>query len=65
MANNEKDVPIKEQSDGSFLAKLEDHVDHFPEEEKQDAVDENDQDEDEPNVMKLISEGLKSGTKED
>ena len=48
MANNEKDVPIKEQSDGSFLAKLEDHVDHFPEEEKQDTVDENDQDEDDP-----------------
>jgi DNA repair exonuclease SbcCD ATPase subunit len=50
MADNEKDVPIKEQSDGSVLAKLEDHVDHFPDEEKQkdDAVDENDQDEDEP-----------------
>jgi len=31
MAENEKDVPIKEQDDGSVLAKLEEHVDHFPE----------------------------------
>jgi hypothetical protein len=50
MADNEKDVPIKEQDDGSVLAKLEEHVDHFPEEEtKQEVVDEtedNDQDED-------------------
>jgi len=51
MADNEKDVPIKEQDDGSVLAKLEEHVDHFPEEEKQKVVDEtedSDQDEDEP-----------------
>ena len=51
MADNEKDVPIKEQNDGSVLAKLEEHVDHFPEEEKQKVVDEtedSDQDEDEP-----------------
>jgi hypothetical protein len=51
MADNEKDVPIKEQSDGSVLAKLEEHIDHFPEEEKQKVVDEtedSDQDEDEP-----------------
>ena len=50
MADNEKDVPIKEQSDGSVLAKLEDHVDHFPDEEKQkdDAVEDSDQDDDEP-----------------
>lgn len=50
MADNEKDVPIKEQDDGSVLAKLEDHVDHFPE-EKQQVVNEpedNDQDEDDP-----------------
>jgi len=50
MADNEKDVPIKEQDDGSVLAKLDEHVDHFPEEEKQkdDAVEDSDQDEDEP-----------------
>jgi hypothetical protein len=49
MADNEKDVPIKEQDDGSVLAKLEEHVDHFPEEEKQkDEPEDNDQDEDEP-----------------
>jgi hypothetical protein len=49
MADNEKDVPIKEQDDGSVLAKLEEHVDHFPEEEKQkDELEDNDQDEDEP-----------------
>jgi hypothetical protein len=51
MADNEKDVPIKEQNDGSVLAKLEEHIDHFPEEQKQEVVDEpedNDQDEDEP-----------------
>lgn len=50
MADNEKDVPIKEQDDGSVLAKLEDHIDHFPE-EKQQVVNEpedNDQDEDDP-----------------
>ena len=50
MADNEKDVPIKEQSDGSVLAKLDEHVDHFPDEEKQkdDAVEDSDQDDDEP-----------------
>lgn len=49
MADNEKDVPIKEQDDGSVLAKLEEHVDHFPEEEKQqDVGEDSDQDEDEP-----------------
>lgn len=51
MAENEKDVPIKEQDDGSVLAKLEDHVDHFEDEEKPkdevvDEVDDNDQEED-------------------
>ena len=47
MADNEKDVPIKEQDDGSVLAKLEEHVDHFPEEEKQkDEPEDSDQDED-------------------
>ena len=45
MADNEKDVPIKEQDDGSVLAKLEEHIDHFPE-EKDDVVNEEaDQDE--------------------
>ena len=51
MADNEKDVPIKEQNDGSVLAKLEEHVDHFPEEEKQEVtvdVEDSDQDDDEP-----------------
>jgi len=51
MADNEKDVPIKEQNDGSVLAKLEDHIDHFPEEEKQEVtvdVEDSDQDDDEP-----------------
>ncbi|NBV72228.1 MAG: hypothetical protein EBR60_09360 [Burkholderiaceae bacterium] len=50
MADNEKDVPIKEQNDGSVLAKLEEHVDHFPDEEKQkdDTVENSDQDDDEP-----------------
>jgi hypothetical protein len=51
MAENEKDVPIKEQDDGSVLAKLEEHVDHFPEDKKDEVVDEaedNEQDEEEP-----------------
>ena len=47
MADNEKDVPIKEQNDGSFLAKLDDDIDHFPE-EKQDVDKDSDQDEDDP-----------------
>ena len=47
MADNEKDVPIKEQDDGSVLAKLEDHIDHFAEDEKQEDVREEDQDEEE------------------
>lgn len=50
MVDNEKDVPIKEQEDGSVLAKL-DEVEHFPEDEtKEEVVDEaddNDQDEEE------------------
>lgn len=49
MADNEKDVPIKEQDDGSVLAKLDDHVDHFADEPKEDVVDgvdDNDQDDD-------------------
>jgi len=49
MAENEKDVPIKERDDGSVLAKLEDHVDHFPEEEKQEVtvdVEDSNQDDD-------------------
>jgi hypothetical protein len=52
MADNEKDVPIKEQNDGSVLAKLEDHIDHFPEEEEKQEVtvdvEDSDQDDDEP-----------------
>jgi len=49
MAEN-KDIPVKEQNDGSVLAKLDEHVDHFPDEEKQkdDAVEDSDQDDDEP-----------------
>jgi len=49
MAEN-KDIPLKEQNDGSVLAKLDEHVDHFPDEEKQkdDAVEDSDQDDDEP-----------------
>jgi hypothetical protein len=35
MAENEKDVPIKEQNDGSILARLEEHEEHFPEEKKE------------------------------
>ena len=46
MADNEKDVPIKEQDDGSVLAKLEEHVEHFPEEPKEKVVDEADDDND-------------------
>lgn len=47
MAENEKEVPIKEQEDGSVLAKLEEHIEHFPEEEKVvDEVEDNDQEED-------------------
>lgn len=34
MAENEKDVPIKEQEDGSVLAKIEENIDHFEEELK-------------------------------
>ena len=46
MADNEKDVPIKEQQDGSVLAKLEEHIDHFPEEnQKNEDTEDNDQDE--------------------
>lgn len=49
MAENEKDVPVKELDDGSVLAKLDDHVDHFPEEKDEvvdEADDDNDQEED-------------------
>ena len=49
MADNEKDVPVKELDDGSVLAKLEEHVDHFPEEKDEvvdEADDDNDQEED-------------------
>jgi hypothetical protein len=50
MADNEKDVPIKEQEDGSVLAKIE-MEDPFPEEEKKEVKvektdDEDDEDED-------------------
>jgi DNA repair exonuclease SbcCD ATPase subunit len=44
--DNEKDVPIKEQEDGSVLAKVE-HEEHFEEDEKEEkkASDESDEDE--------------------
>jgi len=47
MAEN-KDVPIKEQDDGSILARLEEHEDHFPEdkkEEKKESEENSDSDE--------------------
>ena len=47
MADNDKDVPIKEQEDGSVLAKVE-HEDHFEDEEEKEvkqASDESDEDE--------------------
>ena len=34
MAENEKDIPVKEQEDGSALVAMEHEKDHFPEEEK-------------------------------
>lgn len=47
MAENEKDVPIKEQDDGSVLAKIEENIDHFEEELKQpkeETVEQDDED---------------------
>ena len=46
MADNDKDVPIKEQEDGSVLAKIE-HEEHFEDDEKEvkQASDESDEDE--------------------
>jgi len=35
MAENEKDIPVKEQEDGSALVAMEHDTDHFPEEEKE------------------------------
>lgn len=43
MADNEKDVPIKEQDDGSVLAKIEENVDHFKEEPKEETVEQDDE----------------------
>jgi hypothetical protein len=51
MADNEKDIPIKEQEDGSALVAFEEEKDHFPEEEKEtkklEKDDEDDSDDDE------------------
>jgi len=47
MADNDKEVPVKELDDGSVLAKLEEHVEHFPEEPKEEVVDEVEDDEQE------------------
>jgi hypothetical protein len=44
MADNEKDVPIKEQEDGSVLAKVE-HEEHFEEDEEKEVEKASDEDE--------------------
>ena len=44
MADNDKDVPIKEQEDGSVLAKIE-HEEHFEDEEKEVEKDSDDEEE--------------------
>lgn len=51
MAENEKDVPIKEQDDGSVLAKIDDHIDHFADEPKEEVVDEVEDDEQEEETV--------------
>lgn len=50
MAENEKDVPIKEQEDGSVLAKIEENVDHFEEELQKPKEEIEEQDEEEESV---------------
>jgi DNA repair exonuclease SbcCD ATPase subunit len=44
MADNEKDVPIKEQEDGSILARLDPVEEHFPEEKKEEPAAEEQED---------------------
>jgi hypothetical protein len=54
MAENDKDIPVKEQEDGSALVAYEGEKDHFPEEEKEDkkaeSADQDDEDGDEVDV---------------
>lgn len=57
MADNEKDVPVKELDDGSVLAKLEEHVEHFPEETKDTVVEEEDNDQDEEDSVEEVQAG--------
>jgi hypothetical protein len=59
MADNEKDVPIKEQEDGSVLAKIDDHVDHFADEEKpkDEVVDEVEDDEQDEEAAEEVQAG--------
>ena len=61
-----KEVPIKEQDDGSFLARLEEQEDHFPEEKKEEkkASDE-DQDEEESGNEETKSEDQESADQDD
>lgn len=58
MADNEKDVPIKEQEDGSVLAKIEENVDQFQEEPKQETVEQDDEtvDEDQGDEVEASAE---------
>lgn len=57
MADNEKDVPVKELDDGSVLAKLEEHVEHFPEETKDTVVEEEDNDQDDEDSVEETQAG--------
>lgn len=57
MADNEKDVPIKEQEDGSVLAKIDDQVDHFPDEPKEEVVDEVEDDEQDEEAAEEVQAG--------
>ena len=46
MAENENNIPVKEQDDGSALVALEQEKDHFPEDEKEPKQEAHDSDED-------------------
>jgi hypothetical protein len=65
MADNDKDVPIKEQEDGSVLAKIE-HEEHFEDDEKEvkQASDESDEDEPDVDLLSLFFSPLKISSAE-
>ena len=64
MADNEKDVPIKEQADGSVLAKIE-HEEEFDDEKKEVKASEEDSDEEEESGQEEQSDDQDDDSEED